>query len=166
MYWIYILEQERFDNKDDSSGIADRLKKDYLIQTGKYQTFVAEQYTGADLNFTNVLKSKEHKIAITCLCTTSDSKYVFSGSKDGSLVKCTCIYKYIVYIYIYIYYNFFRGDRGSEKSRKYSFSEETFRKFKFNSCLSTFFSYYLYSYFFRFKISGKFFYFLLLIFKN
>lgn len=65
--------------------ISKRLKVDYLKQAGKLKLSVADQYKGVD-NIV-VLKCKEHKSAVTCLCVSPDNKYIFSGSKDGSLVK-------------------------------------------------------------------------------
>lgn len=29
-----------------------------------------------------------HKLPVTCLVITADDKYVFSASKDGSIIKC------------------------------------------------------------------------------
>lgn len=69
--------------------ITNRLKVDYLKQTGKYKSFIADQYIEVDGKNISILRCKEHRSAITCVCITSDNKIMFSGSKDGSIVKCT-----------------------------------------------------------------------------
>ncbi|XP_017785222.1 PREDICTED: U3 small nucleolar RNA-interacting protein 2-like [Nicrophorus vespilloides] len=35
----------------------------------------------------SILKCREHKTSITCICVSSNNKYIFSGSKDGAIVK-------------------------------------------------------------------------------
>lgn len=35
-----------------------------------------------------LLRCKEHKLSITCICLSNDGNILYSGSKDGSLVKC------------------------------------------------------------------------------
>ena len=31
---------------------------------------------------------KGHPLSITCLATSSDDNYIYSGSKDGTIIKC------------------------------------------------------------------------------
>lgn len=86
-------EQRRLEEKSDEDGrlssdvISRRLKQDYLKQTGRFKTFIADQYTGVDLQGVSVLKNRDHRGSVTCLCLTSDDKFLFSGSKDGGVVK-------------------------------------------------------------------------------
>lgn len=83
------LEENADDDTTLNSGdiVSKRLKEDYLKQTGKYKTFVADKYTGADLENISVLKCRDHKRSVTCLCVSSNDTYVYSGSKDGGIVK-------------------------------------------------------------------------------
>lgn len=86
-------EKRRLEEDADGDGalsgdvISKRLKEDYLKQTGRFKSFIADQYCGVDLESVSVLKCRDHRGSVTCLCVTSDDKYVFSGSKDGGIVK-------------------------------------------------------------------------------
>lgn len=86
-------EKRRLEEDADGDGalsgdlISKRLKEDYLKQAGKFKSFVADKYSGVDWESVSVLKCRDHRGSVTCLCATSDNKYVFSGSKDGGIVK-------------------------------------------------------------------------------
>uniref|UniRef100_A0A1Y1MPY3 Uncharacterized protein n=1 Tax=Photinus pyralis TaxID=7054 RepID=A0A1Y1MPY3_PHOPY len=75
------------DNELNSDVISKRLKLDYLKQAGRLKLSVASEYVGGEISKVNILKAKEHRHAVTCLCVSSDYKYAFSGSKDSSIVK-------------------------------------------------------------------------------
>ncbi|XP_056644875.1 U3 small nucleolar RNA-interacting protein 2 [Diorhabda sublineata] len=80
-------EKARRDDKEvDEVVISKRLKEDYLKETGKLRLQVASKYTKLDENI-QTLKCREQHKTITCLCISSDNKYVFVGSKDGVVVK-------------------------------------------------------------------------------
>lgn len=32
-----------------------------------------------------------HQLAVTCLVISPDDRFIFSASKDGSLIKCKCL---------------------------------------------------------------------------
>lgn len=99
LFLFVVVEKERLnDDEVDDNTISHRLKTDYLKQTGKYKSFVADGYSEVDESSIIVLRCKDHKTSITCLCVSADDKFIFSGSKDGSIVKCT---------YLKFFYKFF-----------------------------------------------------------
>lgn len=82
--------EDKTDSVDSVNGdfVNKRLKEDYLKQSGKWKSSVADKFTGIDLDNVSVLKCRDHRKTVTCLCISSDTKYVYSGSKDGGIVKC------------------------------------------------------------------------------
>lgn len=87
--YAYILERKKLKHEsEDSDGasVAKILKEDYLKSTGSLKSLVASRYTGADVNNIKVMRSKDHRSCITCFCLTT--QFIYSGSKDGSIVKC------------------------------------------------------------------------------
>nr|XP_023023363.1 U3 small nucleolar RNA-interacting protein 2 [Leptinotarsa decemlineata] len=81
-------ERNRLEDKYvDDTVISRRLKEDYLKETGRLRLTVAEKYKSVDEEQIKILKSREQRNTITCLCLSSDDKYVFAGSKDGAVVK-------------------------------------------------------------------------------
>ncbi|VEN36040.1 unnamed protein product [Callosobruchus maculatus] len=81
-------EQARLENNEiDQSVISRRLKHEYLKETGRLRLNVADNYAGVDTKNIKLLKCREQRNSITCMCITSDDKYVFTGSKDGVVVK-------------------------------------------------------------------------------
>ncbi|XP_065165035.1 U3 small nucleolar RNA-interacting protein 2-like [Atheta coriaria] len=87
---VYLKEIEAQDEEQDEQDdhdrkIQQRLFYDHLKQTGRFRSSVADQYKShSKISF---LKAKEHKSTITCVCVSSDDKYLYSGSKDGGIVK-------------------------------------------------------------------------------
>ncbi|XP_058790243.1 U3 small nucleolar RNA-interacting protein 2 isoform X2 [Phymastichus coffea] len=80
------IEEEVRDRKEFEEGaIAKRLTEDYLETKGRLRKLVADKYTGHKEPF--ILRSKDHKDSITCICLSSDGQFLFSGSKNGSIVK-------------------------------------------------------------------------------
>ena len=51
--------------------------------------FFCQQYTQPSPDAFRVLRG--HQLSITCLCISSDDKFVFSGSKDCSIIKCNVV---------------------------------------------------------------------------
>ena len=90
---LYLAEIEREERERaetegiDKDVIANRLKEDYLEQSGKLKKTVADSYVGFDSNGMQFLRCKEHKLAVTCLVVSSDNKFIYSGSKDCGIVK-------------------------------------------------------------------------------
>lgn len=80
-------EKERLqvDEVDDHL-ISRRLKHDTLDAIGKLTKRVADTYVGGDIDNIRCLKNG-HKLPITCLVVSMDNKYVYSASKDCSIIK-------------------------------------------------------------------------------
>ncbi|XP_074951531.1 U3 small nucleolar RNA-interacting protein 2-like, partial [Phalacrocorax aristotelis] len=66
--------------------IGDRLKEDVLEQKGRLQRLVAKD--PPDPASIRVLRG--HQLPVTCLVISPDDRFIFSASKDGSLIKCKC----------------------------------------------------------------------------
>lgn len=79
-------EAKRLANDVDERAVSRRLKEDYLKETGRLRLSVADSYSSVDDTNASILKCRE-QTSITCLCITSDDKYIFSGSKNGVVVK-------------------------------------------------------------------------------
>jgi ribosomal RNA-processing protein 9 len=43
------------------------------------------------VNGTVVRELKGHRLTVTCVAVSNNGKYLFSGSKDGSIIKCNSI---------------------------------------------------------------------------
>jgi len=82
--FIDIIEKDRAEF--EQGAIARRLHEEYLEEKGRLRKTVALNYAGHNELIT--LRCKEHKSSITCICLSSDGSILYSGSKDGSLVKC------------------------------------------------------------------------------
>lgn len=80
-------EKARLENEVDDSVISKRLKEDYLKETGKLRLSVADKYKGIDSTNIKILKCRQQRASITCLCVSNDDKFVFVGSKDAVIVK-------------------------------------------------------------------------------
>ncbi|XP_043108401.1 U3 small nucleolar RNA-interacting protein 2 isoform X2 [Puntigrus tetrazona] len=74
-------EQESF----EADLIAGRLQDDVLEQKGKLQKMIATELVAPDPAEIRLLRG--HKLAVTCLVITPDEKYIFSASKDCSIIK-------------------------------------------------------------------------------
>uniref|UniRef100_A0A8C2KWP3 U3 small nucleolar RNA-interacting protein 2 n=1 Tax=Cyprinus carpio TaxID=7962 RepID=A0A8C2KWP3_CYPCA len=74
-------EQESF----EADLIAGRLQEDVLEQKGKLQRLIANELIAPDPAEVRLLRG--HKLSVTCLVITPDEKYIFSASKDCSIIK-------------------------------------------------------------------------------
>ncbi|KAJ8299309.1 hypothetical protein KUTeg_023369 [Tegillarca granosa] len=85
------LEDEESSKREDKEIhkdiISHRLKQDLLEQTGKLQKQVADDYIQPTED--NILVLRGHKLPVTCLVISPDDRYIFSGSKDCSVIKLT-----------------------------------------------------------------------------
>lgn len=82
------VERERRDNAEiDKSVIAHRLKEDLLEQSGKLRRTVADLYKPVDTSQIKHFRCKDHKQPITCLTLSNDSQWLFTASKDCTIVK-------------------------------------------------------------------------------
>lgn len=79
-----ITEKDRAEFEEGA--VARRLREEYLEEKGRLRKTIAINYVGH--NELTTLRCKEHKSSITCICLSSDGNTLYSGSKDGSLVKC------------------------------------------------------------------------------
>jgi len=84
-------EKEKQNDKDEhNDAIAHRLQQDVLEDAGRLEKFIADQIT-PDIH--NIKTLQGHRLSITCTVISSDSKFIFSSSKDGTIYKwnvCTC----------------------------------------------------------------------------
>ncbi|KAJ2879140.1 pre-rRNA processing protein, partial [Coemansia asiatica] len=83
------LEADEYDAEQiDRDLIAERLMTDARERTGKWSRQIADQFLYAidEPKYMKVLKNG-HRLPVTCVALTPDCKYVYSGSKDGSLIK-------------------------------------------------------------------------------
>lgn len=90
IYLEEIEKEERARLEDEEladNAISRRLKEDYLKDTGKLRISVADKYTGVDNSNIKILKCRQQKGSITCLCISNDDQFVFVGSKDAVIVK-------------------------------------------------------------------------------
>lgn len=83
------LKEEEEKKADDESFEADlvagRLQEEVLEQKGKLQRLIAQDLLPPDASEIRVLRG--HKLPVTCLVISSDEKYIFSASKDCSIIK-------------------------------------------------------------------------------
>ncbi|XP_041978702.1 U3 small nucleolar RNA-interacting protein 2 [Aricia agestis] len=87
----YLEEIEKEEAKraelKEVDAIEKRLQKDYLEQKGKLRVEVADGYTAPHTDDIRLVKAKEHRLTLTCLCISYDGEYVFTGCKSGTIVK-------------------------------------------------------------------------------
>ncbi|KAK0154014.1 U3 small nucleolar RNA-interacting protein 2 [Merluccius polli] len=74
-------EQESF----ETELVAGRLQDDLLEQKGKLQRCIAKDLLPPDASEIRLLRG--HKLPVTCLAISPDEKYIFSASKDCSIIK-------------------------------------------------------------------------------
>lgn len=60
------------------------------------------------VNGTVVRELKGHRLTVTCVAVSNNGKYLFSGSKDGSIIKCNpFMFNYSLF-YFYFFYIFLK----------------------------------------------------------
>ncbi|XP_076236752.1 U3 small nuclear riboprotein factor 55K isoform X2 [Calliopsis andreniformis] len=84
-YLEQIEEEERDRAEFEEGAVTKRLHEEYLEEKGRLRKTVASNYVNYGEPI--ILKCKEHRDSITSLCLSSNGKFLYSGSKDGSLVK-------------------------------------------------------------------------------
>ncbi|KAG8042091.1 hypothetical protein G9C98_000082 [Cotesia typhae] len=77
------VQNEDLDDGEDI--VARRLREEHLEQIGRLKKTVANNYTGHEDLIE--LKCKNYRDSITCLFVSSNGKFLYSGSKDGTIVK-------------------------------------------------------------------------------
>lgn len=80
-------EAKRAEDKEVDDAVEKRLQKDYLEQRGKLRVDLADKYIAPSKKDIALVRAKEHKLTLTCICISYDNSYVFSGSKCGTIVK-------------------------------------------------------------------------------
>ncbi|KAJ2946102.1 hypothetical protein O0L34_g5024 [Tuta absoluta] len=80
-------EAKRAEAKEVDDPIGQRLKNDYLEQKGKLHVDVADKYVVPAKDDIRLIRAREHRLTLTCVCTSHDGQFVFSGSKCGSIIK-------------------------------------------------------------------------------
>ncbi|KAI4474914.1 hypothetical protein M0802_015381 [Mischocyttarus mexicanus] len=84
-YLQQIEEEEKDRAQFEEGAVEKRLKDEYLEEKGYLRKTVAEHYVTHQNPI--ILRCKDHKDSITCLCLYSKGNILYSGSKDGSLIK-------------------------------------------------------------------------------
>ncbi|KAM7537596.1 hypothetical protein Aperf_G00000077621 [Anoplocephala perfoliata] len=73
------------DDEDPTATLTVRLQEEALQARGKLFFRVAEKYKPVSLE--SIVCLIGHKKSVTCLCISSDCKYIYSGGKDSSVIK-------------------------------------------------------------------------------
>lgn len=81
----YLNELKESD--DEEEVVTKKLKQDYLESIGKLKKYLADSVTGYNNEAIVTLKHKLQNQSITCLCLSTDEKFLFSGSKTGNILK-------------------------------------------------------------------------------
>ncbi|KAI8062246.1 WD40-repeat-containing domain protein [Gongronella butleri] len=77
-----------FDAADlDRDLIAERLRHEEDEKAGKIHRRIADHLDHTCLTTENVQSRKGHQLAVTAALITDDGKFIFSASKDGSIIK-------------------------------------------------------------------------------
>ncbi|KAM3964539.1 LOW QUALITY PROTEIN: U3 small nuclear riboprotein factor 55K [Aphomia sociella] len=80
-------EAKRVELKELDDVVEKRLQKDYLEQKGKLKVQVADSYIAPTDRDTRLIRAREHRLTLTCVCISSDGLFVFTGSKCGTIIK-------------------------------------------------------------------------------
>lgn len=80
-------EAKRAEAKELDDAVRNRLQKDFLEQKGKLHVEVADKISAPAATDVRLIRAKEHRLPLTCVCISSDGQFVFSGSKCGSVIK-------------------------------------------------------------------------------
>lgn len=81
------VHEDEAAEEEHHAAIAHRLREDVMEQAGKLQRKVADQYSAPDADKIRFLKG--HQLPVTCVAMTSDNRYLYSGAKDCTIIKCS-----------------------------------------------------------------------------
>lgn len=85
------IEKEEQSRAEDQellgNNVSQRLTNEYLDSIGKLRRKVADNYTAFDDKNMKQFKSKLHQLPVTCVCLTSDNKFLFTGNKSAIVLK-------------------------------------------------------------------------------
>lgn len=90
MYLEEIEKEEKSRAEDKElleNNVSQRLTDEYLDSIGKLRRKIADDYIGFDENRIQNVKHKLHQLPITCVCLTSDNKFLFTGNKSAIVLK-------------------------------------------------------------------------------
>ncbi len=80
-------ENQKAESEETSKAhILGRLKEDVLKKTGNFKQKLADQVR-LESDKQTCLRCKQHKLSITCVWVSRDNQYLYSSSKDYSIVK-------------------------------------------------------------------------------
>ncbi|XP_060580979.1 U3 small nucleolar RNA-interacting protein 2-like isoform X1 [Ruditapes philippinarum] len=108
-YLRHIEAEERDNNIDDEvnrDAVSHRLKQDLLEQAGKLQKKLAENIVPPSQE--DLILFRGHQLSVTCVVISPDSQFVYSGSKDCSIIKWSLKEKRKVHV-------IHGGRKGTEK---------------------------------------------------
>lgn len=81
-------EKSRAEDKElIENNLSERLTNEYLDSVGRLRRKVADEYVGVDSEKIARIKHKLHKLPVTCVCLTSDNKFLFTGDKSATVLK-------------------------------------------------------------------------------
>lgn len=82
-------EKERLEaDQVEDDVILNRLRDDVLLEAGRLRKLVAEHVKQIiNPQDIKVVRCKNHNLAVTCVVISADSRYLFTASKDSSIVK-------------------------------------------------------------------------------
>lgn len=75
-------DQELLENN-----VSQRLANEYLDSVGRLRRRVADEYTGFDAANLRRVRHKLHQLPVTCVCLSSDNKFLFTGNKSAIVIK-------------------------------------------------------------------------------
>lgn len=88
------IEKEEKSRAEDQelleNNVSQRLTDEYLDSVGKLRRKLADNYTGFDEKNIVQVKHKLHQLPVTCVCLTSDNKFLFTGNKSAIVLKWKC----------------------------------------------------------------------------
>ncbi|XP_023943218.2 U3 small nucleolar RNA-interacting protein 2 [Bicyclus anynana] len=80
-------EAKRAELKNLDDAVEKRLQRDFLEQKGKLHVNVADNYSAPAENDVKLVRAREHRLSLTCVCISRDSEFAFTGCKSGSIIK-------------------------------------------------------------------------------
>ncbi|RNA10783.1 U3 small nucleolar RNA-interacting 2 isoform X2 [Brachionus plicatilis] len=83
---IHQLEKQKESQaleKDQTAYVVRKLEEDLASKTGKLKKQIADKYTAGLIE----KQLKGHRLSVTCVAISPNKKYIFSTSKDGTIIK-------------------------------------------------------------------------------
>lgn len=80
-------EAKRAELKELDDVVEKRLQKEYLEQKGKLKVEVADSYIAPTERDYRLVRTKEHRLPLTCVCVSLDGQFAFTGCKTGCVIK-------------------------------------------------------------------------------